>query len=106
MLRPFAPAAQEHECALPALDIERLGDTQPTLANDKCPRRRHCRRPLGCGERNQSSGTYSHAFATAGTSPHFCKVHGSMMTRTVIAGAGGVGGGAARLSIQTSSNLS
>jgi plastocyanin len=43
----------------------------------------------------QSAGTYSHTFATAGSFPYYCTVHGAMMTGTVVVGAvsGGGGGG-------------
>src|SRR5581483_4003475 len=32
----------------------------------------------------QSTGSFMHTFAAAGTVPYFCKVHGAMMTGTVI----------------------
>jgi plastocyanin len=51
--------------------------------------------PTSCNSTNyaQSSGTYSHTFATAGTYPYFCEVHGAMMTGTVVVGASSGGGG-------------
>ncbi len=32
----------------------------------------------------KSSGTFTHTFASAGTFPYFCSVHGAMMTGTVV----------------------
>ncbi len=33
---------------------------------------------------NQSGGNFSHTFAAPGTFPYYCRVHGAMMTGTVV----------------------
>jgi plastocyanin len=52
--------------------------------------------PDGSNSGNKSSGTFQKAFATAGTYPYICSIHGSIMSGTVIVGSsssGGSGGG-------------
>jgi plastocyanin len=52
--------------------------------------------PSACNSTSYAQGpgaTYSHTFATAGTFPYYCAIHGAMMTGTVVVGDGGGGGG-------------
>jgi plastocyanin len=65
-----------------------------TVDGKFCSLRNGTPHPVTCDSTSyaRSSGTYLHTFATTGTYPYFCTVHGAMMAGTVVVAGAGFGG--------------